>query len=121
MPKLIRQRYSDEEYKLIESAAKEAGLTIAAYCKSAVITAVCGSKKNRQIELVNLLQKGLDSLEPGSTFIVSDLVDSKTWNGLSRSEKNTLAKQLSRKVRDSEGKYDKYAVFPDRVTQYIKH
>ncbi len=121
MAKLIRQRYSDDEYMKIEEAAEKAGLTVSAFCKSCVISAVFGSEKASQIDLASLVQQGLDELEPETTFIVSELVDSETWDSLTRSEKNSVAKQLAKKVRDSNGKYERYAVLPERITQYIKH
>ena len=122
MGKQIRQRYTDKEYEAIEKAAQQTGLTMSAFAKNAVLEKVYGKQAKghySQIDLLKLMKDGLEELEPGSTFIVSDLIDKSIWDQLTRSEKNTVSKQLAKTVRESDD-YSINGITPARVTQYIK-
>ena len=52
--------------------------------------------------------------------IVSDLYSDEVWSNLTRSEKNTISKQLAKNVRENPDQYTVNAVLPGKITQYRK-
>ena len=55
-----------------------------------------------------------------SVFIVSDLYSDEVWSTLSRSEKNTISKQLAKTVRENKDLYIVNEILPGKNTQYKK-
>lgn len=93
----IRQRYTDDEYNAIEKAAGQTGFTMSAFVKSAVLEKVYGKQAkghHSQIDLVKLMKADLDGLDPGSTFIVSDLL--KLYYSFSKYEEGNINGNIRR-------------------------
>ncbi len=116
----IYSNYTDEERELIDAAAMKAGMTVSAYCKAAVMEKLAGKTPNSSEMLMNTMQKKLKKLKPGEVFIVSDLYIEEIWSKLTRSEKNTISKQLAKNVRENPDRYIINAVLPGKITQYRK-
>jgi hypothetical protein len=116
----IYSNYTDEEYKAIEAIANKTGMTISAYCKAMVMEKVSGKADYSSANLVKTLHKKLRSLEVDSVFIVSDLYSDEVWSTLSRSEKNTISKQLAKTVRENKDLYIVNEILPGKITQYKK-
>ena len=114
----IYSNYTDEEFNTIEEEANKAGMTISAFCKAAVIAKVSGKTDNFSIDLIKILHKKLKSLDEGEVFIVSDLYSEEVWT--SRSEKNTISKQLAKTVRENTNLYAVNDILPGKITQYKK-
>lgn len=116
----IYSNYSELEYKEIENMANKMGMTISAYCKAAVMEKVLGRIDNSSTSLIKTLHEKLKILDVGSVFIVSDLYSEEVWSALSRSEKNTISKQLAKTVRENKDLYSVNATLPGKITQYKK-
>lgn len=116
----IYSNYTDEEFNTIEDAANKAGMTISAFCKTAVIAKVSGKTDNSSTDLIKTLHKKLKNLDVGEAFIVSDLYSEEVWAGLTRSEKNTISKQLAKTVRENTDLYAVNEILPGKITQYKK-
>lgn len=115
----IYANFADEEYKVVEEAAQKVGITISAYCKTAVMEKVLGKTDPAQ-ELIMKLHEKLLRLSPGATFIVSDLYPKEEWRVLSRATKNTIAQQLTKFVRENPELYAVNQVLPGKIKQYKK-
>ncbi len=116
----IYSNYTNEERELIDAAAMKAGMTVSAYCKAAVMEKVAGKTSNTSESLMNTLHKNLKKMKSGDVFIVSDLYSDEVWSNLTRSEKNTISKQLAKNVRENPDQYTVNAVLPGKITQYRK-
>lgn len=120
--KRIYSNYSDEEFALVEKEAQKLGVTISTYCKMAIMEKVAfkGACKGVSTDLIKKLNDKLENLEPGKLFIVADLFESEEWYKLTRSEKNTISKQLAKKVRECTDEYCVNAILAGKITQYKK-
>lgn len=119
--KRIYSNYSDDEYRDIEAAAGKAGMTASAYCKYAVLDKVHGrSKKNSSTSLTTDMLIRLKNMKSQEVFIVSELFSKESWSALTRAEKLTLSKQLSRYVRENPEEFTVNATLPGKITQYKK-
>lgn len=116
----IYSNYTDEEYSQIGEAAQKVGMTISAFCKMAVTEKVFGKIYNSSAELIAILHDKINNLEKGETFVVSDLFHKDVWSELTRSEKNTLSKQLAKHVRENPANYSVNEILLGKITQYKK-
>ena len=115
----IYSNYSEDEFEQISEYAKAAGMTTSAFCKYAVLEKVNGTIKNSPSNVVKELYQKLQIMEPEECFIVSDLFP-EIWSSLSRSEKNTIAKQLAKYVRENSDMFVINQVLPGKINQYKK-
>lgn len=121
MPR-IYSNYTDEEYKKIEAASKELGMSMSAYQRyvtalSLPLDTRTGSKTVP--ELIKLMFANLSTLKKGDKFIVSTLLP-EDWPNIScRSDKITLAKTLAKYVKEHSSKYTINQVLSDGTNQYI--
>ena len=113
----IYSNYTQQEFSSVEEAAKMAGMTISAFCKAAVLAKVSGDPST---DLIRTLHTKLKELDAGALFIVSDLYSQEVWSSLSRSEKNTISKQLAKTVRENTDLYAVNGILSGKVTQYKK-
>ena len=114
----IYSNYTDEEFKAIIDKSNNTRMTISTYCKAAVLEKVFGKADNSSTSLIETLHKKLKSLETGSVFIVSELFSKDVWSTLSRSEKNTISKQLAKTVRENKDIFIVNEILPGKITQY---
>lgn len=117
--KRIYSNYSDDEFEQISKCAQTAGMTVSAFCKYIVLEKVGGTVENFPQDIIKELHRKLQAMKPGKYFIVSELFP-EMWNSLSRSEKNTIAKQLAKYVREHSDTFIVNAILPGKITQYKK-
>ncbi len=117
--KRIYSNYSEDEFEQISKHAEAAGMTVSAFCKYAVLEKVTGTVENSPSHVVKELYQKLQIMEPEECFIVSDLFP-EIWSSLSRSEKNTIAKQLAKYVRENSNVFVINNILPGKITQYKK-
>ena len=114
--KRIYSNYSDEDYGLIESMAKELGFSLSSFQHYCVM--LYADSRGNTTSTSNLKSEMLRNLDNfnGDTFIVSALLDD-VWPSLTRSVKMTLAKQLAIHVRN-DPKFEPYKVAKGKTTVY---
>ena len=115
----IYSNYSEDEFEKISKHAEAAGMTASAFCKYAVLEKMAGTVEHSPSHVVKELYQKLQIMEPEECFIVSDLFP-EIWSSLSRSEKNTIAKQLAKYVGEHSDMFVIHDVLPGKITQYKK-
>lgn len=116
----IYSNYTPAEYDAVASLANELGFSLSAFQHYCVM--LHANQKGTAMTMDHLLSTMLHHLDlkkSGDTFIVSSLLPEE-WPSLSRSEKMTLAKQLSRHIKENDSKYVPYRVAQGKTTIYKK-
>ncbi len=115
----IYSNYSEEEYQLMIDASAEMGISLSAYQKYCSLLRL---KRTNTFPSPDLIQDLLDSLknfDKGVPFIVASLLPDK-WVSLTRSQKITLSKRLSKEVKENPTSYKKVGELNGNISQYIK-
>ena len=119
MPR-IYSNYSENDMTIVTNLAKELGFSLSAFQHYCVM--LYADHKGNTSPITLLIQKMFQSLncfKSGDTFIVSALLPSE-WSSLSRSDKMTLAKQLSLHVKNNPSKYEVYKKSSGKINIYRK-
>lgn len=95
--KRVYANYSEEEYNLIVAESEKLGFSPSAYVKYRSLLGVTNKNEYDLVVLINKMYENLRSMESGTKFIVSALVPDE-WVKLTRSQKMTLSKKLSKHV-----------------------
>ena len=117
--KRIYSNYSEEEYQLMLDASTQMGISLSAYQKYCSLLRL---KTTNTFSSPDLIQKLLDSLknfDKGVPFVVASLLPDK-WVSLTRSQKITLSKKLSKEIKANPCLYKKVGVLNGNISQYIK-
>lgn len=104
MPR-IYSNYSNNDMKIVTDLAKELGFTLSAFQHYCVM--LYADKRGNTSPITTLINKmfqNMNNFKRGETFIVSALLPYE-WPSLSRSDKMTLAKQLSLYVKNNPHQY----------------
>lgn len=102
----VYSNYSQSEEKVIATAAQNLGFSLSAFQHYCVMLYVGGGKVVPKLNvLTQTMFRNLNSRKRGETFIVSALLPDE-WPDLSRSDKMTLSKQLSRHIKANQNQYD---------------
>ena len=119
MPR-IYSNYSQSDFDIVTTLAKELGFSTSAFQHNCVMLYADNRGNVSPINtLTRVMLNNLSQRKNGDTFIVSSLVPDE-WPGLSRSDKMTLAKQLSHYVRTHSQEYGIFRVSKGRATIYKK-
>ena len=119
MPR-IYSNYSNNDFSIVTNLAKELGFSLSAFQHYCVM--LYADHKGNTSPITLLIQKmfqNLNNFKSGDTFIVSALLPSE-WPSLSRSDKMTLAKQLSLHVKNNPSKYEVYKKASGKINIYRK-
>lgn len=119
MPR-IYSNYSDNDFSIVTNLAKELGFSLSAFQHYCVM--LYADHRGNTSPITLLIQKmfqNLNNFKSGDTFIVSALLTSE-WPSLSRSDKMTLAKQLSLHVKNNPSKYEVYKKASGKINIYRK-
>lgn len=119
MPR-IYSNYSKSDMDIVAALAKELGFTLSAFQHYCVMLYADHRGNTTPITaLINQIPQKLNNFNQGTTFIVSALFPSE-WPSLSRSDKMTLAKQLSFYVKNHPNQYGVSAKTPGQPNVYIR-
>ncbi len=119
MPR-IYSNYSQDDYDIVIDLAKELGFSTSAlqhYC--VMLYADKRGNTSPLSALTSIMFANLKNIKSGDTFIVSALIPDE-WPSLSRSNKMSLAKQLSHHVKTNSKIYQPYIIAKGKTTIYIK-
>lgn len=119
MPR-IYSNYSNNDFSIVTNLAKELGFSLSAFQHYCVM--LYADHRGNTSPITLLVQKMFQTLstrKPGDTFIVSALLPDE-WPSLSRSDKMTLAKQLSLHVKNNPSKYEVYKKASGKINIYRK-
>ena len=119
MPR-IYSNYSDDDYDMVTSLAKELGFSSSAFQHYCVMLYADKRGNTSPLnKLINTMLQTLNEMPNDTTFIVSSLVPEE-WAGLSRSDKMSLAKQLSLFIKNNPTEYEKAKIVKGKTTLYRK-
>ncbi len=116
----IYSNYATSDFDIVTELAKELGFTPSAfqhYC--VMLYADHRGNASPLSSLTTQMLSNLNTIKSDDTFIVSSLIPEE-WTRLSRSEKMTLAKQLSHHVKSNPNSFAPYKIAEGKTTIYIK-
>jgi len=119
MPR-IYSNYSQSDFDIVTALAKELGFSASAFQHYCVMLYADNRGNVSPLNtLINAMLNNLSQRNSGDTFIVSSLVPDE-WPSLSRSDKMSLAKQLSHFVKTHPLEYETHSVTKGKTTIYRK-
>ena len=120
MAKRIYSNYSDGDFEDVVNFAAAMGFSPSAFQRYCTMLSVRAPQQGDVVPLDFLIKKidfALSTKKSGDTFIVSSLLP-EDWPNLSRSEKMTLAKYLSRFVSRNSNRFKVCAIVNGSVNKY---
>lgn len=116
----IYSNYSQSDFDFVTALAKELGFSASAFQHYCVM--LYADKRGNTSPLTSLIStmfNNLKQLHKGDTFIVSSLLQDE-WTSLSRSDKMSLAKQLSHHIKTHPLEFEVYISSPGTAKIYKK-
>lgn len=118
--KRIYSNYTDKDYEIVRKRAEELGFSLSSFQHYCVMLYTDSRGNTTPISnLMSEMYSNLKKIEAGKTFIVSALLP-EVWSTLTRSEKMTLAKQLTKRERN-DSSFSKYKSVRGKATVYKKN
>ncbi len=117
MPR-VYSNYTDAEMARLRQESSQAGLSPSAYQKYRTLLGLTDVNSLSLAGLAAKMRQALSLKRKGDRFIVSALLPDE-WTVLTRSQKNTLSKQLKKIVAEHPERYAVHDVLPGKINQYI--